>query len=244
MNLPRKLSREARSVLHLNRPREVAVLTRMMDLGPEHYLLDVGCGDGYLTTKFARSAREVVGIDPDSKMLAVARTLHARSNIRFDNGIAEKLPYPDATFDRVVAVSVVEHFRDPATGLKEMARVLKPGGVLAISVDSLLPENSPEAFRNWHAPRYHVTTYFRLDQIVEMIRASGLSPDRESLQGIHTSRGAGALRRFYMRHKACCFPLFPLFLAACRFSDLIGLGGRMPPQILIIRAQKSQGSRA
>jgi SAM-dependent methyltransferase len=224
----------------LNRPKEVAVLTRMMELGHQHRLLDVGCGDGYLTTKFAKRAREVVGLDPDAKMLAAARTLHAKPNVRFDEGAAEQLPYADAAFERVVAVSVVEHFRDPAAGLKEMARVLKPGGVLALSVDSLLPENSPATFRTWHASRYHVTTYFHLDQILDLIRAAGLQPDPASVQGLHTSRCGSACRRFYMRHKAWCLLLFPLFLAACRLSDSIGLGGRLPPQILILCAHKPQ----
>ena len=233
-----KLSRNARSILHLNRPREVAVLTKMLGLDSGHRLLDVGCGDGYLTTKFARHVRQVVGIDPDATMLAKARLLHSRPNIEYEIGLAEKLPYADAAFDRVVAVSVVEHFNSPGGGLKEMARVLKPGGVLAISVDSLLPENSPDNFRRWHAARYHVTTYFRRDQILALLRDCGLIPDEAGMDKIHTSQLAGALRRFYMRHKAWCFPFFPFFLVGCRFADATGLGGRMPPQILIVRAEK------
>lgn len=242
MKFLHKLSRDTRSILHLNRPKEVAVLTRLMELGTEHHLLDVGCGDGYLTTRFAKTACFVVGIDPDARMLGAARRLHAKPNIKFDEGTAEKLPYPNVTFDRVVAVSVVEHFHDPAAGLKEMARVLKPGGILAISVDSLLPENSPESFRQWHASRYRVTTYFRLEQILDILRDAGLNPDTQSLQGIHVSKCASALRRCYMRHKVWCFPAFPLFLGACRLSDRIGLGGRVPPQILILRALKPQSA--
>lgn len=241
MNPLRKLSRVARSVLHLNRPREVAVLTRLMALQPEHRLLDVGCGDGYLTSRFAGRVREVVGIDPDPTMIAMAGRLNPGGNFHFDEGVAEKLPYADGSFDRVVAVSVVEHFQDPAAGLKEMGRVLRPGGVLAISVDSLLPENSPEVFRRWHSVRYHVTTYFKTDQLLEMLRNAGLNPDIEAMEGIHRSKCAGALRRAYMRGKVFWFPLFPLFLGICRLSDCIGLGGRMPPQILIVRATKPRG---
>lgn len=55
--------RVARSILSLNRAKEVAILTRCLELGPEHRLLDVGCGDGFWTTRFARHAREVVGVD-------------------------------------------------------------------------------------------------------------------------------------------------------------------------------------
>ena len=66
---------------------------------------------------------------------------------------------PDNTFDKVVSVSCLEHFADPLQGLREMARVLKPGGRLAISVDSLLTENSPLSFREWHARRHFVTHY-------------------------------------------------------------------------------------
>jgi SAM-dependent methyltransferase len=244
MNPIHRLSRAARSLLHLNRPREVAVLTRMIALSSEHRLLDVGCGDGYLTARFGKRAREVVGLDPDPKMIGMARTLHAGPNLQFDQGIAEKLPYPDASFDRVVAVSVAEHFQDPAAGLKEMARVLRPGGVLAISVDSLLPANSSEQFRSWHTKRYYVTTYFRVDELVQMLRAGGLTPDTDGIMGIHMSQWDGSVRRVYMRHKAYYFPLFPVFLELCRLSDLLGLGGRMPPQILTVRAQKRQGGQA
>jgi hypothetical protein len=67
-----------------------------------------------------------------------------------------------------------------------------------------------------------------------------LEPDLKSVTGIHRSRFAGAVRRFYMRNKVYCFPLFPLFLAFCRLSDLLGLGGRTPPQILVVRASKPQ----
>jgi SAM-dependent methyltransferase len=241
MNPLRTLSRVARSVLHLNRPREVAALTRLMEPEPAHRLLDVGCGDGYLTSRFAKSVREVVGIDPDPKMIAMARCLNPGQSFHFDEGVAEELPYASGSFDRVVAVSVVEHFQDPAAGLKEMGRVLRPGGVLAISVDSLLPENSSEVFRRWHSERYHVTTYFKADQLLEMLRNGGLIPDVETMEGIHTSRCAGAFRRAYMRGKVFWFPLFPLFLGICRLSDCIGLGGLMPPQILIVRATKPRG---
>jgi ubiquinone/menaquinone biosynthesis C-methylase UbiE len=236
-----KISRSARSNLHLNRPREVAILTRMMALNRQHRLLDVGCGDGYLTRMFARRAREVTGLDHDPEMLEIARQLHGRSNVRFDEGAAEKLPYPDASFDRVVAVSVMEHFYDTVSALREMARVLKPGGVVAMSVDSLVPENSPAKFRQWHTRRYNVAGYFRLEQLLNLIRVSGLTPDEQSVRSIHKSRCAGALRRCYMKHKAICFPLFPVFLALCRFSDLVGLGGRMPPQVLLVRARKPDG---
>jgi len=81
---------------------------------------------------------------------------YSRANVTYVFGTAESLPFEDQTFDKVLSVSCLEHFADPERGIAEMARVLKPGGRIALSVDSLLPENSPESFRQWHKRRHFV----------------------------------------------------------------------------------------
>ncbi len=100
-------------------------------------VLDCGCGPGGITVGLAEAVApgEVVGIDLAESQLEQARA-HARkqevSNIRFDVANVYELPYPDNTFDAVFAHHVFIHLAHPMEALKEMHRVLKPGGVSAV----------------------------------------------------------------------------------------------------------------
>jgi ubiquinone/menaquinone biosynthesis C-methylase UbiE len=97
-------------------------------------LLDVGCGDGNLALELARRGAIVMGLDADPAMIASARR---RGDIQgtppqFIEGDADRLPFEDATFDLVVAVTLLCFVRDAERAIAEMGRVLKPGGRLVI----------------------------------------------------------------------------------------------------------------
>lgn len=100
-------------------------------------LLDCGCGPGSITTDFAKlvAPGQVVGIDIDdgeverATALAVERNV---ANVRFRTGDVYNLPFTDETFDAVFSNAVLDHLRDPVAALREMYRVLKPGGVVGI----------------------------------------------------------------------------------------------------------------
>ena len=97
-------------------------------------VMDVGCGTGVLARaavgRVGRSGR-VVGVDPNAGMLDVARRLSPE--VTWVTGVAEQLPFPAASFDRVVSQFALMFFTDRLTALTEMARVLAPGGSLAIA---------------------------------------------------------------------------------------------------------------
>lgn len=97
-------------------------------------ILDVGCGDGALAVELARRGARVTGLDPDPRMLDAARTRATTEGIHLDlvEGKAEKLPFADLSFDRVVAVTVLCFAAEADRAIAEMARVLKPGGRLMI----------------------------------------------------------------------------------------------------------------
>ncbi len=233
-----KLARAARSLLSLNRPLEVRTLLALMAVDQGHRMLDVGSGDGFWSARFASRAGMVVALDPSWELTGLARRYSARANLDFHVGQAEHLPYADEVFDRVVAVSTLEHFQDPARSLREVARTLRPGGVLALSVDSLTPENSTDSFRRWHAKKHFVTTYFRQDELLSLIHDSGLEPDAGAVKGIFCSRLAAEARGVFIRRPRLLLSLFPLFWILCRVSDRWGVGGSVPPQILIAKAVK------
>ena len=115
------------------------VLCDAASIGPGQRVLDVACGTGALTVAVAdrvEAGGAVLGLDANPEMLAVAR--RKRADIEWRDGRAESLPFADASFDAVVSQFGLMFFDDRAGALREMTRVLRPGGRLAVAVwDSL-----------------------------------------------------------------------------------------------------------
>jgi SAM-dependent methyltransferase len=102
-------------------------------------ILDLGAGEGYFTRALsAERARR--GIKPGAGLEAsdIERGSFSAEGVRFTRADANQgLPYPDASFDAVVAIEVMEHTRAPYAVLGEIARVLKPGGIVVFSVPNV-----------------------------------------------------------------------------------------------------------
>lgn len=98
-------------------------------------VLDVGCGTGYLLRALAGrypGAEELAGIDAAPNMIETARRLTDDLRLTFSTGVAERLPYPDASMDLVVSSTSFDHWSDQCAGLAECARVLRRGGHLVL----------------------------------------------------------------------------------------------------------------
>ncbi|GJJ12942.1 hypothetical protein Clacol_007189 [Clathrus columnatus] len=106
-------------------------------LKPNMDILDIGCGPGTITADFAALVPEgnVIGLEQASEVLERARNNASQrglKNIQFTTGDAHSLDFPDGTFDVVHAHQVVQYLHDPIEAFREMRRVTKPGGLVAI----------------------------------------------------------------------------------------------------------------
>ncbi len=97
-------------------------------------VLDVGCGNGYVLSRYAREGAQVYGVDLTETGIVLCRRRFALSDLRgaFAVGSAEDLPYPDQTFDLVCSMGVLHHTPDTHKAVDEIFRVLKPGGRLIV----------------------------------------------------------------------------------------------------------------
>ena len=144
-------------------------------------LLDIGCGTGGLLEHLAPRIEEGLGVDASRDMLALARTRLAErglSHVAVRQADMYRLPLPDAAFDAVTLQMVLHYAEDPAVALAEAARVLKPGGVMAI-VD-LAPHERSELL-GAHAHRW---PGFDDAGIAGWLGAAGCVPARtETIEG-------------------------------------------------------------
>jgi len=135
-----------------------------LGLRPGDRVIDMGCGAGRHAFEMYRRGADVIAFDQDADELAGVLELFgamkeagevpegAQADIK--EGDALSLPFADGEFDRVVASEVLEHIHDDVTAIKELIRVLRPGGTMAITVPRWLPE-----VVNWRlSPDYHNAT--------------------------------------------------------------------------------------
>ena len=120
---------------------DLEALTALVKGKSKAHLLDLGCGGGHVSYRVAPHVGQVTAYDLSPEMLAVvARAAVDRGlrNIATEQGVAEKLPFADASFDYVFSRYSTHHWRDFDAGLREAARVLKSGGTAAF-VDAVAP---------------------------------------------------------------------------------------------------------
>jgi ubiquinone/menaquinone biosynthesis C-methylase UbiE len=122
---------------HAKRTAGEAARFLLPHLAPGMRALDVGCGPGSITVGLAEAVApgEVLGIDLSEDVLAQARALAAEkgiSNLRFERGDLFQLDQPDGSFDAVYAHQVVQHLQEPVEALRQMRRLARPGGFVAV----------------------------------------------------------------------------------------------------------------
>jgi ubiquinone/menaquinone biosynthesis C-methylase UbiE len=124
-----------------------AVITAARVL-PENTVLDVGAGTGFLTEGAAKIARKVIALDFSEAMTGESRAKLSGRNIEFKIGNVEHIPLQDSSVDAVIGNMILHHCLNPDIAIGEMARVLVPGGRLALSD---LQRHNYEFLRSAHA---------------------------------------------------------------------------------------------
>ena len=136
--------------------------------GRQPRILDVGCGTGANLEMLAQFGY-AEGVDVSEDALAFCR---ARGLNEVKLGAAERLPYDDSSFDLVTALDVVEHLDDDRAGLREMRRVLRPGGRVLLFVPAFMWLWGVQDDVSNHRRRY------TLPQLTERVRAAGFEVER------------------------------------------------------------------
>lgn len=96
-------------------------------------VLDIACGTGYGTQIIANNAKKVIGIDLSEEAIAYAKKNYPHKNVTYQQGDATNIPLPDKSVDVVVSLETIEHIPEPESFVKEVKRVLKPGGQFVVS---------------------------------------------------------------------------------------------------------------
>jgi len=132
------------------RSEEAEQLARLAAPNAEDAALDLACGPGTFTRAFAARVRRVCALDLTPAMLEKARQATQRAgltNVSFACGDANALPFADAALGVAVCAYSFHHFLDPARTARELARVLRPGGRLAL-VDLIVPDGADSESNN------------------------------------------------------------------------------------------------
>ncbi len=163
-------------------------------------VLDLGSGPGRHAFETLRRGARVVLCDYDTGELAQARTLASAmveageipstDSIATTQGDGVFLPFPDDTFDRIIAAEVLEHIPDDEGAIAELHRVLKPGGTIAVTIPAWFPEKVCWALSDeYHAPHVaggHVRIYTE-NELRRKLRAVGLRPgDAHHAHSLHS----------------------------------------------------------
>jgi ubiquinone/menaquinone biosynthesis C-methylase UbiE len=222
--------------LSLNKSLELQVLGGYLELHPGERILDVACGSGYWTQKLAAAnGCTAVGVDLSEDEIATAQLHHRGAHCTYLVSPAEILPFRSESFDKVISVCALEHFSSDTAALAEMARVLKTGGILGISVDSLSGPFVTESYRKWHAEKHFVRNYYNLEILRAKLQSAGFQPLEHRY--LLTSRFSYWAFRLNRRYRFPMAFLIPILYPLSRLFDALD-GRHNGGLILALKAKK------
>lgn len=188
---------------------EFNALMDRIDFRGDETALDIGCGDGLHTMLIGERVGHVIGIDVNEDFVARARRYgkqySRKASTEFIAQPLEKIGFPDARFDLIFSICVIEHIENHQEVLRECRRILKPGGRIVFTVDTLEQIDDPTLIER-HTALHHVYRYFRTDTLGALLEEVGFvdvrfeqlfrSPLAKELfiQGIHEGFNFGRFK--------------------------------------------------
>ena len=150
-------------------PKSSRLVVELAELARDHVTLDVGCGPGAAVRMAAPLVRRAVGVDNSAAMVHIAaRRSGDVTNVEYQVGSAEALPFAAASFDRVWTVHAFHHWSDQSVGITEALRVLRPGGRFLVVEQQ--------------SGRSHSLTTAEAEALTERLIGAGFSDARVSRQ--------------------------------------------------------------
>jgi SAM-dependent methyltransferase len=219
--------------VHGVRRLELAVLTRYLELDGRRRIVDVGSGKGAFCGMLARGGHDAVGVDPSAAAAKIAKTF-VNPDGQFVLGAGESLPLSSGRFDRAVSVCVLEHTTDDARVLSEVHRVLAPGGILALTVDTLDSPHVSEEFRRHHREEYRCNQLYSDAKLRKLLAGAGF----ETLETryLFGGRVSIAILRFgsLFHYRSVFILLFPILYPLLLLDRALG---RKPTSGMILAAK-------
>ena len=161
-------------------------------------MLDLGCGGGRHAFEVYRRGADVVAFDLDPGELVPVTEMFAamqeageateKAGASAISGDATHMPFGDGAFDRIIAAEVLEHILEDQRAMNELARVLRPGGLAAITVPAFLPERICWALSSeyYDTPGGHVRIYTRAELEAKLARAGLTALWHHHAHGLHS----------------------------------------------------------
>jgi SAM-dependent methyltransferase len=222
--------------VHYCRYREAGTLLRWLgsDLRGKR-VLDVAGGDGYWASQARKRGADAVSVDLSRKKMIFGKRLgNVPVLLEAD---ALRLPFKDGSFDYVMSICAIEHFRDGAQALSEMARVLAPGGELVLSADAITRGAQWPRLFDTHCRRYAVIHTYDHVQLGRLLGGHGLEVTEHTYQ----FRGEYS-ERFYLAISAVKGKIAPNLAAIA--VPLVAAGDRRAPNdhgsLVLVRARKQR----
>ena len=159
---------------------------RLLDVQPEDRVLEVGFGGGSLLASIlAARPSKAIGVDLSEEMVARGRSRFRREiaagRAQILAGSVERLPIGDATVDKACSLNSIYFWKDPAAAMAELARVLRPSGLLILGFEAA------ETLRAWPGHRYGFTVY-EPDAVVRLAEGAGFG-NAEIHEGLEPKYG-------------------------------------------------------